>query len=162
MGVLAADLIRSLHPGGGKVHWRQFVLLGEIALLAGVGLLPQDWDRLANALTSFSCAMQVESFRSVNGSAYASTMCIGNLRSGMAHLDGAVRNHDPRQLSEAGTYGLVNLLFAAGAGVGSVLTRYMGLRTIWVSCLLLAAGFLCMLTDRSAGCPPIESIRRKS
>jgi len=36
------------------------------------------------------------------------------------------------------------LLFAAGAGVGGVLTRYLGLRTIWVSCGLLAAGLLLM------------------
>lgn len=149
LGVLAADLIRSLRPSGGKVHWRQFVLLGEIALLAGVGLLPRDWNWLANALTSFSCAMQVESFRSVNGNSYASTMCIGNLRSGMSYLSKAICGRDSRQLSEAGTYGLVILLFAVGAGVGSVLTRYMGLRTIWGSCLLLAASFLCMLTDRS-------------
>ena len=149
LGVWAADLIRSLRPGGGKVHWRQTVLAGEILLLAAVGFLPQTWSRLANALISFSCAMQVESFRSVNGNAYASTMCIGNLRSGMACLGGAVRNRDPHQLLEAGTYGLVILLFAAGAGVGSVLTRYMGLRTIWVSCLLLAVSFLCMLANRS-------------
>lgn len=83
----------------------------------------------------------MESFRSVNGNSYASTMCIGNLRSGMARLGGAVRNRDLRQLSEAGTYGLVILLFAAGAGVGSVQTRYMGLRTIWGSCLLLTVIF---------------------
>lgn len=57
LGVLAVDLIQSLRPGGGKVHWRQFVLLGEIALLAGVGLLPRDWNWLADALISFSCAM---------------------------------------------------------------------------------------------------------
>lgn len=149
LGVLAADLIRALRPGGGRVHWRQLVLLGEIGLLAGVGLLPREWNWLANALTSFSCAMQVESFRSVNGSAYASTMCIGNLRSGMSHLSKAICGRDPRQLLEAGTYGMVILLFAAGAGAGSVLTRYMGLGTIWVSCLLLAAGFLCMLTGQN-------------
>ncbi|MFR8333021.1 MAG: YoaK family protein [Oscillospiraceae bacterium] len=30
--------------------------------------------------------MQVESFRKIEGNAYATTMCIGNLRSGMEHL----------------------------------------------------------------------------
>ena len=41
---------------------------------------------LATVLVSFSCAMQVQTFRKVNGHSYASTMCIGNLRSGTAAL----------------------------------------------------------------------------
>ena len=137
LGVLAAGLIQARFPGGGKLHWRQLVLAGEIALLGAVGLLPGGRSGLANALTSFSCAMQVQSFRSVEGSAYASTMCIGNLRSGMAHLCGALDRGDRAELRAI-------LLFAAGAGVGGVLTRYLGLRTIWVSCGLLAAGLLLM------------------
>ena len=144
LGVWAADLIRLCHPGGGKIHWRQLVLGGEILLLAAVGLLPEQWDWLANALASFACAMQVQSFRSVDGSAYASTMCIGNLRSGMAHLSAAVWVRDRKQLMEAGKYGAIILLFALGAGTGSVMARYFGLRTIWISCGLLAAGCLLM------------------
>lgn len=149
-GVLAADFIRS-YCSGSRLHWRQFVVAGEILLLAAVGLLPESLNSLANALTSFSCAMQVQSFRSVNGSAYSSTMCIGNLRSGMTHLSAAIRKRDRQQLMEAGKYGLIILLFAAGAGAGSVLTAYMGLKTIWLSCLLLLIGFLLMLAkDRRA------------
>lgn len=158
LGVLAADLIRSLHPGGGRVHWRQWVLVGEILLLAIVGVLPQGWSRLANALTSFSCAMQVESFRSVNGNSYASTMCIGNLRSGMAHLGRAICERNRHQLLEAGTYGIVIFLFTIGAGAGSLLTRCLGLQTIWISCLLLAAGFFCMLADHSNRSPSTTTI----
>ncbi len=41
---------------------------------------------LANAIVSFACAMQVQAFRKVNGYAFASTMCIGDLRSGMEAL----------------------------------------------------------------------------
>ena len=40
----------------------------------------------ATVLVSFACAMQVQTFRKVNGYSYASTMCIGNLRSGTAAL----------------------------------------------------------------------------
>ena len=42
-------------------------------------------------MVSFSCAMQVQAFRKVNGFAYASTMCIGNLRSGTDALSVFVR-----------------------------------------------------------------------
>lgn len=149
-GVLAADFIRS-YCSGSRLHWRQIVVAGEILLLAAVGLMPESLNSLANALTSFSCAMQVQSFRSVNGSTYSSTMCIGNLRSGMTHLSAAIRKRDRQQLMEAGKYGLIILLFAAGAGAGSVLTAHMGLKTIWLSCILLLIGFLLMLSkDRRA------------
>lgn len=149
LGVLAADLIRSLCPTGSRLHWRQLVLAVEIFLLAAVGLLPEGWSRLANALTSFSCAMQVQSFRSVSGSAYASTMCIGNLRSGMSHLSAAICRRDRAQFLEAGKYAAIILLFSFGAGLGSLLARHLGVRTIWASCGLLAASFLFMVGDQT-------------
>lgn len=63
-----------------RFHWRQLILLIEIALLFAVGFIPNNLDWLANMLVSFVCAMQVQSFRKVHGNAYASTMCIGNMR----------------------------------------------------------------------------------
>ena len=148
LGVMAADLIRSFRLESGRIHWRQLVLAAEIILLTAVGFLPAAWNALANALTSFSCAMQVQSFRSVDGSAYASTMCIGNLRSGMACLSAAIRTRDRTRLQEAGKYGSIILLFALGAGAGSLLTWYIGTRTIWVSCGLLMVSCLLMAAAR--------------
>ena len=86
LGVLMACLIHSRFRHTGKIHWRHLVLTLEIILLFIVGFIPGQLNWLANGLTSFACAMQVQSFRTVRGSAYASTMCIGNLRSGMDHL----------------------------------------------------------------------------
>lgn len=45
------------------IHWRQLVLVLEILLLLVVGFLPTRLNLLANAMVSFSCAMQVQSFR---------------------------------------------------------------------------------------------------
>jgi uncharacterized membrane protein YoaK (UPF0700 family) len=149
LGVMAANFIRSSHPGQSGMHWRQTVLAAEILLLAAVGFMPSEWNWLANALTSFSCAMQVQSFRSVDGSSYASTMCIGNLRSGMDHLSVAIRDRDWNQFQAAGRYGMIILLFAFSAGGGSLLTQYMGMKTIWVSCGLLMAGCLLMVAGDS-------------
>lgn len=53
---------------------------------------------MANALVSFACAMQVQTFRKVNGYAFASTMCIGNMRSGMDSLCSWVLNRNPAAL----------------------------------------------------------------
>ena len=86
IGIIVAEQIRGKYQNVQNIHWRQIVLLLEMILLFLVSFLPQSLDMLANALVSFSCAMQVQTFRKVNGYAFASTMCIGNMRSGMEAL----------------------------------------------------------------------------
>ena len=86
LGVAAAELIRQKYQLARRIHWRQLVLIIEILLLFLVGFLPEAWNLIANAMVSFACAMQVQAFRKVNSYAFASTMCIGNIRSGMESL----------------------------------------------------------------------------
>ena len=52
-------------------------------------------------LVSFSCAMQVQTFRKVQGYGYASTMCIGNLRSGTESLSQYFRSRDKAAMRKA-------------------------------------------------------------
>lgn len=82
-GVLVAERMRERFRSMQRLHWRQLVVLGEMLLLLIVGFLPESCNLLANAIVSFSCAMQVQAFRKVDGYAFASTMCIGDLRSGV-------------------------------------------------------------------------------
>lgn len=70
----------------------------------------------ATILVSFSCAMQVQAFRKVDGYSYASTMCIGNLRSGTASLSMYFRERRPEFLKQALYYFGIILFFALGAG----------------------------------------------
>lgn len=51
---------------------------------------------------------------------------------------------EPEALKKALTYFGVILLFAVGAGLGSVLTGLLAERAIWVSCALLAVSFTAM------------------
>lgn len=143
LGILVAELVR-WHFRGRMLHWRQLVVLGEIALLFLVGFLPSRLDLLANALVSFACAMQVQAFRKVDGYAFASTMCIGNLRSGVDSLCAWGRTKNPEARRKAGRYFGVILLFAVGAGLGSLSLGWWGARAIWFSCVLLAVSFLLM------------------
>ena len=113
-------------------------------LLFFVGFLPQCFNTPANALVSFVCAMQVQTFRKVRGHAYASTMCIGNMRSGTDALCAYFHTHDREVLHKALTYFGVIGLFALGAGCGALLTKYFAERGIWVSCALLTVSFLIM------------------
>lgn len=143
-GILAAELFREHFQSLKALHWRQMIVLAEILLLFSVGFFPQELNLLANAIVSFSCAMQVQTFRKVNGYAYASTMCIGNMRSGTEALCVYFHTHDREVLKKALTYFGVIGIFAVGAGLGSVLTARFAEKGIWVSCLLLAVSFLMM------------------
>ena len=62
-GVLFAEAIHERFHRMEKLHWRQLVLTIEILLLVAVGFVPQSMNLLANALVSFVCAMQVQTFR---------------------------------------------------------------------------------------------------
>ena len=74
LGIAAAEGMRYRFQQGTRIHWRQLILLEEIVTLFAVGLMPASLNMLANATVSFSCAMQVQAFRKVNGYAFASTM----------------------------------------------------------------------------------------
>ena len=121
----------------------------EIALLFVVGFIPNNLDWLANMLVSFVCAMQVQSFRKVHGNAYASTMCIGNMRSGMQYLYTGLHTKDRAVLRRAMQYFAVIALFAVGAAAGSLLTIHFGNRVIWFCCasLLVSLSFMFIRED---------------
>ena len=144
LGVFVAECVHRRYKSMEKVHWRQLIILAEIVLLFLVGFLPQSVNTLANALVSFVCAMQVQTYRKVRGHAYASTMCIGNMRSGTDALCAYFHTHDKKILQKSLTYFAVIGIFAVGAGFGALLTKHFAERGIWVSCVLLAVSFLIM------------------
>lgn len=155
-GVAAAELIRQKYQNARRIHWRQLVLVIEMILLFLVGFFPGTWNLLANAMVSFACAMQVQAFRKVNSYAFASTMCIGNLRSGMESLCAYRQTHNKNTLYKALHYFGVIFLFAFGAGLGSRLVLIWNLRAIWASCLLLLVSFSLMFikekTEKNGDC----------
>ena len=144
LGVAMAECIRMKYQKAQKIHWRQLVLAIEILLLFAVGFIPNEIDLLANAMVSFACAMQVQAFRKVNGYAFASTMCIGNLRSGMDSLCAWLVGGNTKAFGKALHYFAIIFLFALGAGLGSLALAPMGSRAIWLSCLLLFISFCLM------------------
>ena len=148
LGVWVAEKIQANYKYAQKLHWRQGVLLAEILILFTVGFLPTEYNMLANAMASFACAMQVQSFRKVNGYSYASTMCIGNLRSGTAALSVYFHEKKSKQLKQAMYYFGIILMFALGAGIGGNLSIRYGIRMIWVSCGFLMISFLLMFIEK--------------
>ena len=125
LGVAVAEAIHIRYREAKRLHWRQLVLVVEILLL-------------------FACAMQVQAFRKVHSYPFASTMCIGNMRSGMESLVVYFHLHDRKILYKALHYFGVILLFAVGAGLGAQAVAVFGNRTIWFSCALLLVS-LCFM-----------------
>ena len=144
LGVLVTEQINARYKMAKRIHWRQLIILIEIAILAIVGFIPHSLNMAATVLVSFSCAMQVQAFRKVNGYAFASTMCIGNIRSGTDALCAYFRTKDRNTLFKSLCYWAIILLFGIGAAVGGHFIRIFDMRTIWFSCCLLFVSFLFM------------------
>ena len=147
VGTFVAEHIHTAFKHFEKIHWRQIIILFEIVLLFVVGFISQRHNALANAMVSFVCAMQVQTFRKVRGHAYASTMCIGNMRNAIVSLFAYFEYKDKKILQKSLVYFGVIGVFAIGAGVGSVVTRALGEKAIWVCCVFLAISFLIMFID---------------
>ena len=140
-GIAAAEWVRLRES---RLHWRQWVLLAEILILFSVGFMPETINPLANGLVSFSCAMQVQAFRKVNSYGFASTMCIGDLRSGVEAFCIWSKTHEPKVKDRMMRYFGIILLFAVGAGIGSMGAARLAGKTIWISCGLLLVSFALM------------------
>lgn len=147
LGVFFAEKIQYHFKYVKKLHWRQWILLLEICILIVVGFLSQSLNMLATALVSFSCAMQVQTFRKLNGYPYASTMCIGDMRSGTVALALYVREKKPEQKRQAIYYFGIIAFFALGAAIGGVMSVSYGVHVIWVSAALLFISFLLMFLE---------------
>ncbi len=147
LGVLVAEQIGNKYKKSVRIHWRQIIVVMEILILLAVGFIPSRYNMLANMLVSFSCSMQVQTFRKVRGYAYASTMCIGNLRSGTDSISKYIRSRNPEDLFKALHYYGIIFIFAIGAGIGGVLSNYVGFRAIWISAGLLMIVCLMMIKE---------------
>lgn len=144
-GIFLAERIESRFKNSTKIHWRQIILVIEFILLLAVGFMPASFNMVANVLVSFSCAMQVQTFRKVHGYGYASTMCIGNLRSGTESMSHYIRTKEKESLRKALHFFGIILIFAIGAGIGGVISGRLGFGTIWISSAILVVVALMMM-----------------
>lgn len=163
-GVLAAELIRGRFRGAQALHWRQITVAAELLLLAAVAFLPAALDNAANVLVAFVCAVQVESFRKVNGNAFATTMCTGNLRSGTELLCRYFQTGEGAVLRKAMQYFGIILFFLIGAVIGFFLTQQYGVRSVYFCCGLLFLVFLILfikIEEKSGECEHTSHPRKR-
>lgn len=141
-GILVAEMIRKRYKMSQSIHWRQLVVVLEICILAVAAWIPQgNWNMAANAMISFVCALQIESFRKINGNAFVTTLCTSNLRSATELLYQGVQKKDRGLLTRSIQYFGILLCFVMGAVAGGLLSIAFGLPSVLFVCGLLAVAF---------------------
>lgn len=117
------------------------MLATEIILIFVVGLIPNQYDTIANIIVPFTCAIQISTFRKVKGYACATTMCTGNLRVATESLFGFIASKDKNQLKKSLTYYVVITFFLIGAIIGLVSCKFWDIHAVWLCCIMLLVLF---------------------
>lgn len=142
IGIIIADLARL--KKGDRLHWRQISVLLEALVLTIVSFMPQSMNLLANSLTSLACGLQVESFRKIQGQSIATTMCIGNLRSGTENMSHFFSTKQLEYFLKAMLYYGIIVCFIIGAVLGNGLIKILSEQAILGCSVILMIVFLLM------------------
>ncbi len=129
------------------LHWRQISVVTEAVILAAVAFIPLTLNLPANALISFACGIQVESFRKIRGNSIATTMCIGNIRSGTQNLCQFFHDRDREHLLSAALYYGIIACFVLGAVIGNMVIGIWHEKSILCCSALLLISFVIMFID---------------
>lgn len=149
LGIFLAEKIRR-HSSGLHLHWRQYVLIIELAAIIAVGFIPAgitepvSFDMIANVTISFVCSLQVQSFRKIRGIICATTMCTGNLRSAAQELTVYLSDRSREHLHTAGKYCGIVIFFISGAALSTLLTGIFYERSVLFCAAGLAAVIILM------------------
>lgn len=136
-GVFIAELIKDRFKENKTLHWRQIILFIEACMLILTLFMPVTLNGLANSIISFVCALQVETFRKLQGNPYATTMCTGNLRNATWNFYSYTKTKEKNYLKNSLQYFLIITFFIAGALIGSYLCTLFSFSSIWFAVLLL-------------------------
>lgn len=129
------------------LHWRQYIVAFEIIIMIVVSFIPETLNNIANALLSFSCAMQVYAFKKIYGLSFATTMCIGNLRSATENLSKYHITKNRTYLEKSKKYYTVIFIFGMGAALGYISSDFFGLKSILLAASLLTISFIILFFE---------------
>lgn len=145
-GVLLSEWIRRRYKSGKHLHWRQIIIIFEIGVLLLVSFIPQTQicNNITNALVSFVCSLQVQSFRKINNNAIATTMCTGNLRSATVYFYSYLETKDKIKLRKCIEYLGIIMLFIIGGGIGAIITNHFSIKAVLFAIIGLFIVFVLM------------------
>ena len=147
-GIILAEIVHRFCTIDNILHWRQYTVLLECIILFSVGFISQEYNMIANSLVSFACGIQVESFRKIQGSGMATTMCIGNLRMATQSICDYWFTKDKTAMEKGFLFFGIIAIFTIGAIMGNVSVRLFSEKAILVSSILLITAFSIMLINK--------------
>ena len=100
IGVAICEIIKHRKEKINIIHWRQIIVVFEIAAFVFVAFLPQDMNQIANSIISMISGVQFATFPKVRGTAMATTMCTGNLKAGTQNMYRGIKTNDKSALEK--------------------------------------------------------------
>lgn len=146
LGIVLSNIVRHKCSPDFFLHWRQITVLMEILILSLVAYIPQNNNLYANSLISMACGIQVECFRKMHNYPIATTMCIGNLRSGTQSLCDYFLKHDKYGLKKTLLYYGIIFNFILGAVLGSFVIKFVYEKSILLCSFMLLIVFFMMFS----------------
>lgn len=154
IGILITKLVEQKFHEKHEFLWLHITLGIEMAALFIVMFIPNGkHDVLANIMIAFVCAIQVQSFRKVNGNSYSTTMFTGNLKNAAERLSHYLFTKDVNALENGTIYTAVIAMFVLGAGIGDLLTNVYKNKAVGFVELILAIVFLLLFFDNDKNIP---------
>ncbi len=146
VGILICETIRYKFINAKHIHWRQIVIFFEIIILTIVAFIPQGqpYNNISNALVSFVCSLQVQSFRKFNDNAIATTMCTGNLRSATEHFFNFISTKNKDDLTQTFNYLGIIAFFILGGAIGALITNSLSIKAVLIANIGLIITFIIM------------------
>jgi uncharacterized membrane protein YoaK (UPF0700 family) len=126
----------------------RWVLIAEIVVLAAVAAVPGGMPSgVVPGAIAFVAAVQVSTFRSLDGVEYSSTLTTSNLRALTVNIFKWRTGHDPAARHQAALLGSIIAAFAVGAGVGALCTRLIHHQAAWIPAAALMIVLIAIVTE---------------
>ncbi|MDO4814331.1 MAG: YoaK family protein [Gemella sp.] len=137
IGVLFNEFIMNKYRNVSIARYINLSLLIQTCLLIFAYIVPKIWFiNVVPLVISFVCAMQFDSFRSVNKVQFASIFCTGNLRSATEHIFRYVFKKEKESMEKFIMYSALLISFIGGVISGGVLSKWMGHHAILMAILV--------------------------
>ena len=147
VGVGICEIIKYRKERINMIHWRQILVMFEIFAFIVVGFLPQEMNRVANSIISMISGIQFATFPKIRGTAMATTMCTGNLKTGTQNMYRGIKTGDKSAIEKGLYYYVCILVFILGTMVGYFAVKLMAEKAIFLAALAMINIFIIMFKE---------------
>ena len=147
VGVAICEIIKYRKERINMIHWRQILVLFEIFAFILVGFLPQEMNRVANSIISMISGIQFATFPKIRGTAMATTMCTGNLKTGTQNMYRGIKTGDKSAIEKGLYYYICILVFILGTTAGYFAVKLMAEKAIFLAALAMINIFIMMFKE---------------